>query len=166
MMQTSWPWRHTPLHLNYSDFTVVYNSAVRKAGTPKGLVLYAVFYDPWNACGMCIQSCINFFRAWWPCLQSDQVHVCTRDGIFVLHWWCIVVRMHDASAWCVHVVGAPVSTNQPAAPHRGIQAVTPRRQPSCQMDEVRRFVSDLLLVLTTHIAFCFVQVIVTASSQR
>ena len=34
MMQTSWPWRHTLVHLNYSDFTVVYNTSGRHGTEP------------------------------------------------------------------------------------------------------------------------------------
>merc|ERR1719331_2174742 len=36
MMQTGWAWRHTSVHLNYSDFTVAYNLSGR-GGSPEEL---------------------------------------------------------------------------------------------------------------------------------
>ena len=92
-------------------------------------------------CGVCIQNFINFFRAWWPCLQSDQVHVRSIDCISVWHlptfrWWCSVF----SAPWLERVY----QPTRPHHSHRGIQAVAPRCQPSCQMDEVTTLSSDLL----------------------
>ena len=114
MMQTSWPWRHTSFRLNYSDFTVVYNSAVGKAGTSKGLVLYAVFYDPWNTWRVYVYTELHKFLKSLVAMPSERPGACShhrRHLCFALMVYCFA----HARCFClVCARGRSAYINQPA----------------------------------------------------
>ena len=67
MMQTGWAWRHTSIHLNYSEFTVSYDMSGR-GGSVEGLMVET----PLSASGACY-GISPHTHVWWFACRIEQI---------------------------------------------------------------------------------------------